>query len=78
MGPKRARSVALDASAEKNRKPMQIKLFTMPVFGGEQVEEELNKFLRSHRVLQLERHFGRSGDSELFQEKINPLILPVA
>lgn len=36
---------------------MQIKLFTMPVFGGEQVEEELNKFLRSHRVLQLERHY---------------------
>lgn len=29
----------------------------MPVFGGEQVEEELNRFLRSHRVLQLERHF---------------------
>ena len=36
---------------------MQIKLFTMPVFGGEHVEEELNKFLRSHRVLQLERHY---------------------
>lgn len=36
---------------------MQIKLFTMPVFGGDQVEEELNKFLRSHRVLQLERHY---------------------
>ncbi len=36
---------------------MQIKLFTMPVFGGEQVEEALNKFLRSHRILQLERHF---------------------
>lgn len=36
---------------------MQIKLFTMPVFGGEAVEEELNKFLRSHRILQLERHF---------------------
>ena len=36
---------------------MQIKLFTMPVFGGEAVEEELNKFLRSHRVLQLERHY---------------------
>lgn len=57
MGPKRARPVALDASAEKNSQPMQIKLFTMPVFGGEQVEEELNKFLRSHRILQLERHF---------------------
>lgn len=36
---------------------MQIKLFTMPAFGGEAVEEELNKFLRSHRVLQLERHY---------------------
>ena len=36
---------------------MQIKLFTMPTFGGEAVEEELNKFLRSHRVLQVERHF---------------------
>lgn len=36
---------------------MQLKLFTMPVFGGEAVEDELNKFLRSHRVLQLERHY---------------------
>lgn len=36
---------------------MQIKLFTMPAFGGEAAEEELNRFLRSHRVLQLERHF---------------------
>lgn len=29
----------------------------MPVFGSEQLEEELNKFLRSHRILQLERHY---------------------
>ncbi|MBO4593084.1 MAG: HRDC domain-containing protein [Bacteroidaceae bacterium] len=36
---------------------MQVKLFTMPVIGGEKVEEELNKFLRGHRVLQVERHF---------------------
>ena len=36
---------------------MQIKLFTMPTFGGDEVEAEVNKFLRSHRVLQLERHF---------------------
>lgn len=36
---------------------MQVKLFTMPTFGGEAVEEELNKFLRSHRILQVERHF---------------------
>ena len=36
---------------------MQIKLFTMPAYGGEAAEEEINRFLRSHRVLQLERHF---------------------
>ena len=36
---------------------MQIKLFTMPAYGGEAAEEEINKFLRSHRVLQLERHY---------------------
>ena len=36
---------------------MQIKIFTLPVCGSERGEEELNRFLRSHRVLQTERHF---------------------
>lgn len=36
---------------------MQIKLYTIPVFGSEAIEEELNRFLRGHRILQLERHF---------------------
>ena len=36
---------------------MQIKSFTIPVFGSEPIEEELNRFLRGHRILQLERHF---------------------
>ena len=36
---------------------MQIKLYTIPVFGSETIEEELNRFLRGHRILQLERHF---------------------
>jgi len=40
---------------------MQIKSFTIPVFSAEYAEEELNKFLRSHRVLQLERHFCSEG-----------------
>ena len=59
MGPKRARPVALDASATRRERKntMQIKLFTMPAFGGDEVEAEVNRFLRSHRVLQLERHF---------------------
>ena len=40
---------------------MQLKTFTLPAAGNSLVEEELNKFLRSHRVLQLERHFCAEG-----------------
>ena len=36
---------------------MQFKFFTIPAFSPEQNEDELNKFLRSHRVLHVERHF---------------------
>ena len=36
---------------------MQIKIFTLPLFEKENFEEDLNKFLRSHRILQTERHF---------------------
>ncbi len=37
---------------------MQFKFFAIPVCSPEQDEEELNKFLRSHRVLTVERHFN--------------------
>ena len=40
-----------------NQNYMQIKLYTIPVFDSEAIEEELNRFLRGHRILQLERHF---------------------
>ena len=36
---------------------MQVKTFILPVLSSERNEEDLNKFLRSHRVLQMERHF---------------------
>lgn len=36
---------------------MQIKTFILPVHSAGSEEENLNKFLRSHRVLQIERHF---------------------
>lgn len=36
---------------------MQIKTFVLPVLSSERSEDELNRFLRSHRVLQMERHF---------------------
>jgi superfamily II DNA helicase RecQ len=35
---------------------MQIKLFTIPIPGGEELNEEMNKFLRSRKVLQTEHH----------------------
>lgn len=39
---------------------MQIKVFTIPVIGGEKAEEEMNRFLRSCRLLKM--------DSELICE----------
>ena len=35
---------------------MQIKLFVIPIFNGESEEQELNKFLRSHKVLHTDRN----------------------
>ena len=37
---------------------MQIKVFTLPVWDSEPLEEEINKFLRSHRVLTIDRQFS--------------------
>ena len=34
---------------------MQIKVIGVPVVGGEAVNEELNKFLRGHKILQVEQ-----------------------
>lgn len=36
---------------------MQIKLFTIPAFDNETPTEEMNKFLRSHRVLEVGQEF---------------------
>ncbi len=35
---------------------MQIKIFTIPIMGGERLLEDLNVFLRSKKVLQVEQH----------------------
>ena len=36
---------------------MQIKVFTLPTIHSEQMEEEINKFLRGHRVMTIDRQF---------------------
>jgi superfamily II DNA helicase RecQ len=35
---------------------MQIKIFSLPVLGGERLTEDLNVFLRSKRILQVREH----------------------
>lgn len=36
---------------------MQIRFFSVPAFGGEEAEEALNLFLRSHKVVSVEKEF---------------------
>ena len=42
---------------------MQVKFFVVPLAGAPDAEAELNAFLRSHRVVRLEKHFvgGETG-----------------
>lgn len=40
---------------------MQLKVFAVPGQGGEEAMEEMNKFLRSHRVLSIEKRMVEQG-----------------
>jgi len=40
---------------------MEIKVFTVPVLGGEQENEEMNQFIRSHNVLETESQLVSQG-----------------
>lgn len=42
---------------------MQIKIFSIPVVGGEDVNEALNLFLRSKKILQTEAHIVNNNGS---------------
>jgi superfamily II DNA helicase RecQ len=45
---------------------MQIKLFTIPVTGGEALNEDLNLFLRTKKILQTEGKLVNQGDAALW------------
>lgn len=45
---------------------MQIKIFTIPIIGGEQAEGELNAFLRSKRILKTEKGLVGQGDAAVW------------
>lgn len=40
---------------------MQIKIFSIPVFGGEAITEDLNAFLRSKKIVQVEQKLIQDG-----------------
>ena len=41
----------------KRKKYMQIQVFTIPIFEGEEELNAMNKFLRSHRVAEIQKTF---------------------
>lgn len=41
---------------------MQIKLFTIPLFGNENALEEMNKFLRGNKVVDISKNLVQQGD----------------
>lgn len=41
---------------------MQIKLFTIPLFGNEEAVEEMNKFLRGNKVVDITKNLVQQGD----------------
>jgi len=49
---------------------MQIKLFTIPVMGGEMLIEEMNVFLRSKKVLNLKEQKERQICASTFGEQV--------
>jgi len=42
---------------------MQVRLFTIPILGGELLTAELNVFLRTHKILQVESQLMQEGTS---------------
>ena len=41
---------------------MQVRIFTIPLFGGEEAIEEMNKFLRGNKVVDISKSQVQQGD----------------
>jgi len=48
---------------KKDASMMQIKMFTIPVFGGEALLDEMNAFMRGHKILQTEKQLAVFGSN---------------
>jgi superfamily II DNA helicase RecQ len=45
---------------------MQIKIFTIPILGGEQINEEMNRFLNAKKILQTESHLVSNAEGSFW------------
>lgn len=59
-------SVAPVATAIERSAEMQLRFFTIPVIGGDEAAEELNRFLAGHRILALDRHLASDGSTSVW------------
>ena len=53
---------------------MQYEIFTIPVFGSEEGIEKLNRFLRGHKVVQVDKELIRTGEMSYWSFCVNYLI----
>lgn len=40
---------------------MRLRFFTIPLHGGDESADDLNRFLAGHRILSIDRHFAQDG-----------------
>ena len=45
---------------------MQLRFFTIPIPGGDEAAEELNRFLSAHRILAVDRQVARDGGASVW------------
>lgn len=53
---------------------MQYEIFTVPVVGGAEETERMNRFLRGHKVVQVDRQFVVLGDCAYWSFCVNYLV----
>lgn len=53
---------------------MQYEIFTIPIVGGSEETERMNRFLRGHKVVQVDRQFVVLGDCAYWSFCVNYLL----
>lgn len=53
---------------------MQYEIFTIPIVGGSEETERMNRFLRGHKVVQVDRQFVVLGDCAYWSFCVNYLV----